>query len=48
MRTWIVVYKEKGVPKSLIIMAKTFNDAVCEVWKYMPNDAISGIFEVAI
>ena len=48
MRTWIVVYKRNGEVKSSIIMAKTFNDAVCEVWKYMPNDAISGIFEVAI
>ena len=47
MKTWIVMYKEKGEVKSQIIMAKTFDDAVYEVWGELNNAEIKAIFEVA-
>jgi hypothetical protein len=48
MRTWLVIYKEKGETKTQLIMAKTFDDAVYEVWNLMSlNCVVKGIFEVA-
>lgn len=47
MKTWIVMYKEKGEVKSRIIMAKAFDDAVYEVWGELKNAEIKAIFEVA-
>lgn len=48
MRTWLVIYKENGETKSQLIMAKTFDDVVYEVWDLMSaNCDVKGIFEVA-
>lgn len=47
MKTWIVMYKEKGEVKSQIIKAKTFDDAVYEVWVELSDFDIKAIFEVA-
>jgi hypothetical protein len=43
----MVIYKEKGEVKSRIIMAKTFDDAVYEVWCELSDFDIKAIFEVA-
>ena len=47
MRTWMVIYKRKGEVESAIVMAKTFDDAVYEIWHKYSNCDIKGIFEVA-
>ena len=47
MKTWIVMYKEKGEVKSRIIMAKTFDDAVYGVWDELSYVDIKAVFEVA-
>lgn len=47
MRTWLVIYKKNGKVDSRIIMAKTFDDAVYEVWGELKNAEIKAIFEVA-
>lgn len=47
MRTWLVIYKENGEIKTMVIMAKHFDDVVYEVWGNANCDQIKGIFEVA-
>jgi hypothetical protein len=47
MKTWIVIYNEKGEVKSQIIMAKTFDDAVYEVWDLLQRTDVKGLFEVS-
>lgn len=46
MRTWVVIYKDNGEAKTTFIMAETFNDVVYEIWNYLSNYDIYGIFEV--
>lgn len=46
MRTWLVIYKEKGEVKSKIVIAKTFDEAVYELWSDLADFDIKGIFEV--
>lgn len=47
MRTWLVIYKRKGEIGRAIVMAKTFDDAVYEIWNDLADADIKGIFEVA-
>jgi hypothetical protein len=47
MRTWLVIYKEKGEVKSKVVMAKTFDDAVFEIWDKLICADIKAVFEVA-
>lgn len=47
MRTWLVIFKKNGKADSRIIMAKTFDDVVYEVWSDLFDADIKGIFEVA-
>ena len=47
MRTWIVIFKRNGKADSRVIMAKTFDDAVYEIWDKYSDCDIKGIFEVA-
>lgn len=47
MRTWIVIYKEKGKTKSKVIRAKTFDDAVIDAWREFFECDIKAVFEVA-
>lgn len=47
MRTWIVIFKKDGKAESRVIMAKTFDDAVYDVWSELADADIKGIFEVA-
>lgn len=47
MKTWIVVYKDKGVTHSSVIKAKTFDDAVYEVWELFNKYDVKAILEVA-
>lgn len=46
MRTWLVIFKKNGKADSRVIMAKTFDDAVYEVWNDLFDADIKGIFEV--
>lgn len=48
MRTWLVIYKKNGKVDSRVIMAKTVDDVVYEVWNDLSDADIKGIFEVAI
>jgi hypothetical protein len=48
MRTWLVIYKEKGETKTRVIMAKEFGDVISEILVYLALGDIKGIFEVAI
>lgn len=47
MRTWLVIYKENGEIKTMVIMAKHFDDVVYEVWDKINSENVKGIFEVA-
>ena len=47
MRTWLVIFKRNGKVDSRVIMAKTFDDAVYEIWNHLSDADIKGIFEVA-
>jgi hypothetical protein len=47
MRTWLVIFKKNGKADSRVIMAKTFDDAVYEIWGVLADADIKGIFEVA-
>lgn len=47
MRTWLVIYNEKGEIRSKVILAKTFDDAVYGVWDELSYADIKAIFEVA-
>ena len=49
MKTWIVIYKEKGETKSKLIMARTFDDVISEmIWNIeLVVGEIKAIIEVA-
>ena len=47
MRTWLVIYKERGQTKTKVIMAKEFGDVISEIFVYLALGDIKGVFEVA-
>lgn len=47
MRTWMVIYKEKGTTKSKVVLSNDFDDAVYAIWSEFGKCEIKAIFEVA-
>ena len=47
MRTWLVIYKERGQTKTKVIMANDFNEVVADICKYLVFEDVKGVFEVA-